>query len=272
MNRLLSSTAAVALLCAGAALAAEPKKPANPAKPAAPATTSTAAAPAAPASGAASNMTDDQKAIYALGFALWRNLQSFELTADEVDLVTRGMNDAAHGAPAVITLDEARPMIDALRKGRMETKLAAEKEAGAAYLAKAAAEPGAVKSESGMIYRETAAGTGASPAPTDTVKVNYRGTLTDGTEFDSSSKRGQPAEFALNRVVKCWTEGIGKMKVGGKATFVCPSDLAYGDRGRPSIPPGAVLLFEVELLEIVQKSTPAETPHPTSEGDQHPQL
>jgi FKBP-type peptidyl-prolyl cis-trans isomerase FkpA len=101
-----------------------------------------------------------------------------------------------------------------------------------------------------MIYRELRAGTGASPKSTDTVKVNYRGTLTNGTEFDSSYKRNEPAQFPLNGVIPCWTEGVQKMKVGGKASLVCPSELAYGDQGRPSIPGGATLVFEVELLEI----------------------
>ena len=125
-----------------------------------------------------------------------------------------------------------------------------EKAASASYLTKATAEPGAVKTDSGLIYRELRAGTGPSPKATDTVKVNYRGTLTNGTEFDSSYKRNEPAEFPLNQVIKCWTEGVQKMRVGGKSSLVCPSDIAYGDQGRPSIPGGATLVFEVELLEV----------------------
>src|ERR1700686_5873277 len=118
------------------------------------------------------------------------------------------------------------------------------------YLDKAAAEPGAQRTASGLVYREPRPGTGASPKATDTVKVNYRGTLTDGTEFDSSYKRNQPAQFPLNGVIRCWTEGVQKMKTGGKSMLICPSDLAYGDQGRPSIPGGATLIFEIELLEV----------------------
>ena len=119
-----------------------------------------------------------------------------------------------------------------------------------AFLDKAAAEPGAQKTASGLIYRELTPGTGASPKATDTVKVHYRGTLVDGTEFDSSYKRNEPAQFGLNGVIPCWTEGVQKMKTGGKAMLICPSNLAYGDQGRPSIPGGATLIFEIELLEI----------------------
>ena len=119
-----------------------------------------------------------------------------------------------------------------------------------AYLDKAAAEPGAQKTASGLIYRELKPGTGASPKATDTVKVHYRGTLTDGKEFDSSYG-GQPLEFPLNRVIRAWTEGVQMMKVGGKAQLVCPANLAYGERGAPpDIPGGATLVFEVELLGI----------------------
>ena len=118
-------------------------------------------------------------------------------------------------------------------------------------LAAAAAEPGAVTTPSGLVYRTVKEGTGASPAATDTVKVHYRGTFPDGREFDSSIKRGQPASFPLNRVIKCWTEGLQRMKVGGKAKLTCPAAIAYGDRGAGGeIPPGAVLRFEVELLAI----------------------
>jgi FKBP-type peptidyl-prolyl cis-trans isomerase FkpA len=108
-----------------------------------------------------------------------------------------------------------------------------------------------VKTASGLGYTELKPGKGPSPTATDKVKVNYRGTLTDGTEFDSSYKRGQPAEFPLNRVIPCWTEGVQKMKVGGKAKLTCPASIAYGDRGAGGvIPPGATLIFEIELLSI----------------------
>ena len=107
-----------------------------------------------------------------------------------------------------------------------------------------------------MIYKEIKAGSGAQPKPSDIVKVNYVGTLIDGKEFDSSMKHGQPAEFPLGQVIPCWTEGVAKMKAGGKAKLVCPSDIAYGDQGNPPvIPGGATLVFEVELLEV--KAAPA---------------
>jgi FKBP-type peptidyl-prolyl cis-trans isomerase FkpA len=113
-------------------------------------------------------------------------------------------------------------------------------------------EVAAITTASGLIYRSLVEGTGASPAASDVVKVHYRGTLMDGTEFDSSYARNQPAEFPLNRVIKCWTEGVQRMKVGGKAKLVCPPAIAYGERGAPgAVPPNATLNFEVELLGIV---------------------
>ena len=127
--------------------------------------------------------------------------------------------------------------------------------AAADPLKTAAAESGAVVTDSGLVYRSLKDGSGPSPAATDTVKVHYRGSFPDGKEFDSSFKRNQPAEFPLNRVIKCWTEGVQKMKVGGKAKLTCPSAIAYGERGTPGgpIPPNAVLQFEVELLGIAGK-------------------
>jgi len=120
-----------------------------------------------------------------------------------------------------------------------------------AFLEKAAKEPGAIKTESGLVYRELTPGTGPSPSATDMVTVNYRGTLIDGTEFDSSYKHGQPVPLALNQVIPCWTEGVQRMKVGGKSKLVCPSDSAYGPQGSPPvIPPNATLEFEIELLAI----------------------
>lgn len=122
------------------------------------------------------------------------------------------------------------------------------------FLASAAAAKGAVLSESGLVYLSLKEGVGESPAAIDSVRVHYRGTLTDGKEFDSSYSRGQPASFPLNRVIRCWTEGVQKMKVGGKARLTCPASIAYGERGTPGgpIPPNAVLQFEVELLGITK--------------------
>jgi len=117
--------------------------------------------------------------------------------------------------------------------------------------AKAAKEPGAQVTPSGLVFRSLKEGTGASPQATDKVRVHYRGTFPDGKEFDSSYARGQPAEFPLDRVIKCWTEGVQKLKVGGKAKLTCPPGIAYGERGAGGvIPPGATLQFEVELLGI----------------------
>ncbi len=135
----------------------------------------------------------------------------------------------------------------ALASATSFTALAAD-----ATLDAAAKEPGATVTASGLVYRAISEGQGANPKATDTVRVHYRGTLPDGMEFDSSHKRGQPAEFPLNRVVPCWTEGVQLMKTGGKAKLTCPSAIAYGARGTPGgpIPPHATLVFEVELIAI----------------------
>ena len=119
--------------------------------------------------------------------------------------------------------------------------------------ATAAKEPGASVTSSGLVYRSLKEGNGASPAATDTVKVHYRGSFPDGKEFDSSYKRNEPTEFPLNRVIACWTEGVQKMKVGGKAKLTCPAAIAYGSRGAGGvIPPNATLQFEIELLSVTR--------------------
>ncbi len=188
-------------------------------------------------------MTDDQKTIYALGLSVYKSMAPFSLTPAELELVKKAMTDAAAGKPA-LDLDSQGPKIQPLAAARV-------KAASQAFLAKAAAQPGAVKLPSGVIYHEDRAGTGPMPKASDTVKVNYRGTLTNGTEFDSSYKSNMPFETPLTRVIPCWTEGVQKMKVGGKATLTCPAEQAYGDRGSPPvIPGGATLVFEVELLGI----------------------
>lgn len=134
--------------------------------------------------------------------------------------------------------------------------LSQEKQNGEAYLDQAAAQPGAKRTASGLLYVPIREGSGASPAAADRVKVHYTGKLIDGTVFDSSVPRGQPATFGLNEVIACWQEGLQLMKTGGKARIVSPSKLAYGDRGAPpDIPPGATLDFEVELLEVLPAKT-----------------
>lgn len=204
-----------------------------------------AAKPTAPAL-----LTDEQKTIYALGLQMYRSLAQFDLSPAEMDLVKRALGDAAAGKPAV-DVNEWGPKFQAFEQTRAARVAEKQKVASEAYLAKAAAEPGATKTESGLIYMDIKPGTGASPTASDSVKVNYRGTLIDGTEFDSSYKRNQPAAFPLSGVIRCWTEGVQKMKLGGKARLVCPSDIAYGDKGHPPvIPGGATLIFEIDLLEI----------------------
>jgi FKBP-type peptidyl-prolyl cis-trans isomerase FkpA len=242
------------------AQAPAPKTPPSTSKPA---TTAPAPRPAAPRPAtaqpatarpatptAAAPLTDDQKTVYALGLLMQRSLGQFDLSAAELDILKRALSDAAAGKPAV-DLDEWGPKVEPFANERRARATVREKAASAAYLAKASAETGAVKTDTGLVYKDITAGTGASPTAADTVKVHYRGTLINGTVFDSSYERNEPAVFPLGGVVRCWTEGVQRMKVGGKARLVCPSDLAYGDQGRPSIPGGAALVFEVELLEIV---------------------
>jgi FKBP-type peptidyl-prolyl cis-trans isomerase FkpA len=198
--------------------------------------------------------SDDEKTLYALGVAMSQNLGPFNLTAKELDYVEAGLTDGVLNKQKRVDMQAYGPKISSFMKERMAAGAAAEKKASEGYLAKAASEKGADKTASGLIYKETKQGEGDSPKATDTVKVHYTGKLTDGTVFDSSVQRGEPATFPLNGVIKCWTEGLQKMKVGGKATLVCPSDIAYGDQGRPpTIKPGATLVFDVELLGIVKK-------------------
>jgi len=244
-----------------AALAACGQQPTTPAPSEAPPANSAAANPAAgnPAAatvapapaGSVALQTEDDKTLYVLGLTVGRSLAPFQLTPDELRKVEAGLEDFVAGRPPQVDADTYGPKIQGFAQGR--ASVAASKNAGEskAFLDKIAATPGATVTPSGVVFVEEKPGKGASPGPQDTVQVNYRGTLANGTEFDSSYKRGEPAEFPLDRVIPCWTEGIQKMKVGGKAKLGCPANLAYGDEGQGGdIPPGAALMFEVELLGI----------------------
>jgi len=197
--------------------------------------------------------TEDQKTFYAVGLAVARELKVFELSPTELEIVVKGLGDAVNGKKPAVDGGAYEAKIQQLAAARRKAAGERQGAAGKVFLEKAAGEKGAVKTESGLVYTSLKEGTGPSPVPTDTVKVHYRGTFLDGSEFDSSYKRNQPSEFQLNQVIKGWTEGLQKMKVGGKAKLVCPPSLAYGDRGMSTIPPNATLLFEVALLEIKNK-------------------
>jgi len=193
---------------------------------------------------------DDQKTLYAIGLLIARQLSVFNLTNAEVEVVKQGLTDAVSGKTPEVDIATYGQKVQDLAKSRRKAqgeKLAAQNKG---FLESAAKEKGAVKTDSGLVFLSLKEGVGASPSATDTVKVNYRGTLPDGKEFDSSYKRGKPLEFRLDGVIKCWTEGLQMMKPGGKAKLVCPPNIAYGESGAGDmILPGATLVFEVELLE-----------------------
>ncbi len=207
-----------------------------------------ACAPGAPAPKPV--VSEQDKTLHALGLGLQKSIDVFKLTPEEFERVVDGMRAARAGKPEV-KFEEFQPKISELARARMSAATGPRKEADAKAVATLAADPKAQKLPSGLIYIPVTEGKGPSPKATDKVKVNYAGTLTDGSEFDSSYKRGQPVSFPLNGVIPCWTEGVQLMKVGGKGKLVCPSAIAYGDNGRPPvIPGGATLVFEIELLAI----------------------
>jgi len=198
--------------------------------------------------------TEEQKTLYFLGATISRNLQQFELTKDETKYIIMGFSETIGGDKSKVDESYGKKINEFFMKKREESAKAEKVKAGKFvknYLKK---NKKAIEVKSGLVYFETKKGKGASPKETDTVKVHYHGTTIDGKVFDSSVERNQPAEFPLRAVIPCWTEGVQKMKVGGKATLLCPSDIAYGDAGRPpTIAPGATLIFDVELLDIIKK-------------------
>lgn len=232
MRRILLATMLIGLMASTANAQGKAKPPPPP--PAQP-----------PANAPVQLQSDDDKTIYSLGYSFGKSLAVFSLSPAEVEILKKGITDSVTGTPAATEVEQYSQRMQALARGR-------QAKANETFLEKAAQEKGAEKLPSGIIYKELKAGTGPSPKAKDTVGVNYRGTLMSGEEFDSSYRRGQIAEFPLNGVISCWTEGVQKMKVGGKAKLTCPARTAYGDRPPPGskIPPNAVLEFEVELVSI----------------------
>lgn len=195
--------------------------------------------------------TEEQKTLYALGLLLGRNIKPFALNPEELAIVKAGLSDAATDTKPQVDLNTYGPKVDELAQKRTAAGSDEAKKNGQEFADKIAKEKDATKTGSGIVIRTITAGTGPSPTVDDVVKVHYEGKLVDGTVFDSSIKRGEPAEFPLKGVVPCWTEALQKMKKGEKTQVVCPSSMAYGDRGAPpTIPPGATLSFEVELLDF----------------------
>jgi len=201
--------------------------------------------------------SDDERAIYSIGYQIGRNVGPFGFNAAELKILESGLRDSALKKPSPINIALFAPRINEMLDKRMSAAASKEKEIGKAFTDKFAKDGGVRPIPNGGFFLSLIEGKGAAPNAEDTVKVHYRGTLIDGTEFDSSYKRNEPATFPLKGVIPCWTNGVAMMKVGGKAKLVCPSDVAYGDAGRqPTIKGGATLIFEIELLDIEKPAAP----------------
>lgn len=205
--------------------------------------------------------TEEQKTLYALGLVVASQLDAFSLSPTELERVKEGITDKLTGQKVQVELSAYDEKVQELARIRWKAKGEKLAAGNKEFLEKAAAEKGAVKTDSGLVYVSLKEGEGSSPLATDTVKIHYRGTFIDGQEFGNSYKRNKTLDFPINTngIIKCWSEGINKMKVGGKAKIVCPPALAYGETGYNAIYPNAILVFEVELVGILK---PAVTPSP----------
>jgi FKBP-type peptidyl-prolyl cis-trans isomerase len=191
-----------------------------------------------------------EKASYALGLQIAENLKEAGLADLDLALLAKGLADVLAQGKPLLAPEEAQLAIRTYHREAMEKQAADNKAQGEAYLAANKTKEGVKALESGLQYKVLKSGTGATPKAADEVTTHYRGTLIDGTQFDSSYDRGEPATFPVGGVIKGWTEALQLMKVGDKWQLFVPSDLAYGPDGRPGIPPNAMLIFEVELLAI----------------------
>uniref|UniRef100_UPI0040563401 FKBP-type peptidyl-prolyl cis-trans isomerase n=1 Tax=Candidatus Electrothrix sp. TaxID=2170559 RepID=UPI0040563401 len=203
--------------------------------------------------------TDQQKTSYALGLDLGTYFKSLETDFD-LPVIFQGIKDSYTNGEALLSPEEAKKIqkqfaIDQQKKKveKVQAVLEENKKAAADFLKKNEKEKGVKVTDSGLQYKVITEGKGEKPSATDTVKVHYKGTLLDGTEFDSSYKRKEPATFKANQVIPGWTEALQLMSPGSKYTLYLPPELAYGDRGAPpAIEPGSLLIFEVELVDIVK--------------------
>jgi len=187
-----------------------------------------------------------------LGLAVNQSLSNFNLSETEFELVKSSITDGFLKRPSKVDLQTFGPKIQQLQQSRASVIAETEKKVGAAFRSKVATESDTKKTESGAVLKTIKEGNGATPKVSDMVKVRYAGTLIDGTVFDSSAKQGETAMLRVSEMSKCCVEGIQQIKVGGKSKLVCPSSLAYRDKGLPPlIKPGATLVFEIELLEII---------------------
>ena len=211
------------------------------------------------------NVLSDEKArvSYAIGMTIGHNFQAQGVEVN-TDTLVRGLKDMQSGGTTLLTQQEMRDTLAeyqktlAAKQRKMREEAAAKnKTDGEAFLATNKTKPGVVTLPDGLQYKIITNGNGTIPTPNDIVTVNYRGTLIDGTEFDSSINRGKPAQFSVGNVIHGWTEALTQMKVGSKWQLFVPSELAYGERGRPGIPPNSVLIFEIELLSTEHPSPPA---------------
>ncbi len=209
---------------------------------------------AVPALAADPPKADDEKTFYAVGLNIARDLAIFDASPAEFEAVQRGLSDGFKGKPAVDVAEYTKKIqeLALVRRKALGKRLA---EGNKAFLENAANAKGAVKTPSGLVYMSLSEGSGATPKTGDTVKVHYRAMLADGREFGNTYKSKEPIDIALTKdgVIKCWSEGLQMMKAGGKARWVCPPELAYGETGvGDTILPYATLVFEVQLLEVKQ--------------------
>jgi FKBP-type peptidyl-prolyl cis-trans isomerase FkpA len=209
---------------------------------------------ATPALAADAPRTEEEKTLYVVGLIVSRQLSGFNLNPAELKIVQQGISDGVNGTKAEAEIDAYNEKVQELARVRIKQQGDRMAPLHREFLKKATMESGAVKTGSGLIYIPISEGDGATPGPHDTVRVTYRGTLPDGSEFDSSHRRGKTAEFRMDGVIACWQEGMQRIRPGGKARLVCPAPLAYGETGVSNvIPPGCPLSFEVELLEVTKR-------------------